>query len=110
MRTAQQISKQASQNSNASRIKWQRQAIANGAQVIELKARIAELQAINENMGQMVANHCHELTTYRQKIDRLNAACLQAENEADLWRSMAHELQDMDVRRKARDMMKGGAI
>ena len=44
------------------------------------------------------------------EIETLRRACQQAENEADMWRSMLHEYQDADVQRKARDMMKVGAV
>ena len=44
--TPEQKSKQARQNANASRLNWQRQAIANGVQVAELKARVDELTKI----------------------------------------------------------------
>ena len=104
--TSEQKSKQASQNANASRLAWQRQAIANGKlanerwiQIVELDTRIAELQARNEDLAQ----------TYISNINRLNLACRQAENEADLWRTKAHDLDDADVQRRAADMAKGGA-
>ncbi len=106
--TPEQKSKQASANSNASRLKWQRQAIANGelARKHQESAEacekyIATLQAKNECLA-------NEIATYCRNIDRINAACRQAENEADIWRSKAHDLEDMDVQRKARDMAKGG--
>ena len=96
--TPEQQSKQASQNSNASRIKWQRQAISNGVKVIELQARVEDIAA------QLVAS-LDKRVADRKEIETLRRACQQAENEADLWRSMLHELQDADVQRKARDMM-----
>jgi len=107
--TQEQKSKQASANANASRLKWQRQAIANGVQVAELKERVEDIAAqLVASLDKRVADR-NEIEAYRTENNTLRRACHQAENEADLWRSMAHELQDMDVQRKARDMMKGGA-
>jgi hypothetical protein len=100
MRTPEQISKQASANSNACRVKWQRQAIANGAKIAELNARVGDLAT------QLVAS-LDKRVIDRTEIENLRRACRQAENEADIWRSKAHELEDMDVQRKAREMAKG---
>ena len=114
--TPEHRSKQASQNANASRIKWQRQAIANGnlanerwVRIVERDTRIAELQARIENLSKMIGSHCDELTIYRRNIDRLNLACRQAESEADIWRTKAHDYEDADVQRQASAIAKGGA-
>ncbi len=98
--TPEQRSRQASANSNACRIKWQRQAIANGAKVAELNARVGDLAT------QLVAS-LDKRVADRTEIENLRRACRQAECEADIWRSMLHELQDLDVQRKAREMAKG---
>jgi hypothetical protein len=114
--TPEQKSKQASQNANASRIKWQRQAIVAGGlaranrEVAESAFRqVAELQARVKDIAAQLVASLDKRVADRKEIETLRAACQQAENEADLWRSMLHEAQDMDVQRKARDMAKGGA-
>jgi hypothetical protein len=109
--TEQQKSKQASQNSNASRLKWQRQAIANGelarihketaesafGQVADLKARVGELSV-------QLVDCLDKRVTDSKEIETLRAACQQAENEADIWRTKAHDYEDAEVQRRAREM------
>ena len=107
--TPEQKSKQASQNANASRLKWQRAAIANGNLANEYAARIADLEWRNKDLAQRVVAQTDVASIRMHAIDRLNLACRQAESEADIWRTKAHDYEDADVQRQASAIAKGGA-